>query len=170
MSTGNFEEQPELFGDYKDSRKQPKFFKRNIFSAQSLILNISYEKAVFVVVIIVMIILGSFSLGVERGKILAKNPVGDTKKIAPIKKNPLSSVSSEVSGEKYTIQLNTYSNDRDAQKEVVFLRSKGYKDAFVLKSSQGYKLCLGLFDSPQKAEPTLLKVKPRYKDSFIRKR
>lgn len=172
MNNKPVEEQTELFNEFKDNKRERYFFKKNIFSSQTLILNLSYEKIVFITVLLLMVILVSFGLGVERGRYLGKIDKNDNKKSVSLKNEAgnQTALINNYNKIKYTIQLKVFSNEASAQKELIFLKSKGYNNGFILKSNEGFKLCLGLFSGTQDAEVTLLKIKARYKDSFIRKR
>lgn len=167
MNNKLFETQDELFKEFKEPKKQRGFFRKNIFSSQTVFINLSYEKTVFIIVILIMLILASFSLGVERGRHLRSE---DNLKAAP-KANmslPLAN-KPNIADVKYTIQVNSFSDQPSADRESLFLKSRGYKP-YILKSGNIYKVCVGLFSDEETARPVLLKLKPKYQDSFIRKR
>ena len=65
MDNKLFETQDELFKEFEGPKKQRGFFRKNIFSSQAVLINLSYEKTVFITVILIMVILASFGLGVE---------------------------------------------------------------------------------------------------------
>ena len=160
--------QNELFGEYKEKKTHGRFFKKNIFSSQSFLINLSYEKAVFITVVLFMVLLVSFTLGVERGKRITSKSESKPK-VFEAKKADSALPQDIKDTAQYIIQLKTFTDEINARKEEAYLKSRGF-NSFVLKQANIYKVCIGTFEKKEDAQNYLLKLKLRYKDSFVRKR
>ncbi len=153
--------QLELFsqsGDVSLARHDP---QRSLFLARIR----RYERAVLIIIGIIITGLASFSLGVERGKQGLPKPI----QAAPL---PLSTAAAvpkvkEPVGN-YTIQLASYKSKALAQKEAQDLKRKGLTPALFSKGSYTV-LCVGSFSTKQEALNSLSELRRRYVGCYVRR-
>lgn len=146
----------------------------------------------------IIIIVTSFTLGVERGKIISKNKISNsylaefqTKNIAkdatvktkeiPLKneiiKKPVDfpkkiekeEQNDKIEVSKYVIQVVTYKkNSSYIEKEIAKLKQNGYT-TLTIPSGNYIQICAGKFTDEKDAREHLRKLKQTYKDCSIRK-
>ncbi len=182
--------QEELFQDLKTqsavSRNLPPLFPHRF-----LRLRVAYEDLIFGAMALVLVVLGGFCLGVERGKdltmgagfsLVQKPKVAPQRMAAPepiqtpaVLTVPAASSSpqrpaqtpSEV-GAPYAIQLASYVDSQTAQAEVQRLRRQGYK-AQVVKQGRYYELRVSGYRSRSDASVSLAALKKTYRDGFVKR-
>lgn len=66
--------QQELFEEFEEPTRRPRFLRKKKFPQKFFSLRLSQEKLVFLTIGLVVLLLVSFSLGVERGKRLSRIP------------------------------------------------------------------------------------------------
>ena len=138
--------QSELFstsdngGQYKPQRSKLMLFVRIR----------GYEKAVLLIMGLVLISIIFFSLGVERGKrvVLSKNNITDQ------------------AG--YTIQVATFNNKQLALQEARLLLKEGLTPMIFSKSNY-IVLCVGKFSNQDSAQPLLMQLQRTYAGCRIRR-
>ncbi|MCU0652372.1 MAG: SPOR domain-containing protein [Candidatus Omnitrophica bacterium] len=147
-----------------------------------------YER--FIMVVIGFIVTGiiCFSIGVEKGKqtagLLKVNSRFDTaglqpqqrtaavlqQKQAPAmpKEQESSNSGTDNDSNNYTIQIASYQSRAVAQREAEFLKKKGFSTIVIAKGTYTI-LCVGNFPNKQKANTSLVEMKKKYRDCFIRR-
>jgi hypothetical protein len=196
MTYKNREVQPELFTKINKKHKQ-NLLKKNIFcSHYKSAISVSLDTLIVIIIGMLMVNLSAFVLGIEKGKLIAKNtqerkivvPLGNP--AVPVKQKKETKTAVEPIKEKkvietvpeqekqtaqnignptagYIIQLVTYSSDSYASKEVTRLKAQGL-DGHVIKSGEYYIVYAGTYNSKIKAKENLDNFKKRYKDCFVR--
>lgn len=144
-----------------------------------------YEKIILVIIGFVVTGIAAFSLGVEKGKsfVLLKT---DSRLDIAVKPKPSLSVSSpkQITKEQqyqpkekdelreyiqnYTIQVASFLNRINAQKEAAILKRKGLSP-LVLPKGKFSIVCVGNFAKRKEAESLLSKLKKQYQDCRIRR-
>ena len=149
------------------------------------------------VILFIIALVISFSIGVEQGKRIASDktitvktkPKTDKKtKKKPSdkrkKKTPTSSSKSNTSKRptqktatstlkqakgkgKYAVQLVVYKDSKYADKEMKYLSSQKYP-FFKEKKNGKIIICAGPFETIQEAKQAASKLRPRYKDCFVK--
>ena len=138
--------QSELFSPTDNSGQYKPHFSRNSFFLRIR----GYEKVMLLIMGLVLIIIISFSLGVERGKRVAGDKNNNTNQ----------------SG--YTIQVATFKNKQLALAEVQQLLKEGLTPlAFVKKDY--IVLCVGKFSNQESAQPLLIQLQRTYAGCRIRR-
>lgn len=194
MSYKNREVQPELFCIANRKHKKNIFKKDLFWDSYKSAISISCDTLIVCIIGFLMIVLTSFVLGIEKGKVIAKTaPVkkydktvqdkqnraaGDikTKKVSSkkqindtLEKN--NATEKELDFEKtnsgYIIQLVTYTNNDYANKELEKLKAKGHCGS-VLRSGKYFVVYSGMYDTKSTAIKDLNNFKRRYKDCFVR--
>jgi len=142
-----------------------------------------HEKAILIAIAFLITATISFSLGVEKGKNLAAQrtnlriDVASSKAVAGSARQPelaQQKKPSEFSGkaaeapQNYTIQLASFSSKTSAEKEVAFLRKKGYTP-LVIPKGKYIMLCVGNFSDKETASKVLAEFKKRYSDCRVRR-
>lgn len=158
-------------------------------------LTLSLENLIVVSIFFVMMVILSFTLGVERGKHVeaaspqtspllsaAKDLVFKKQAALPAVKTISDSENSqsaaieeariikptEILKNGYTIQVASFKKDEYAKKEAQLLIKKGYNIFIVPKG--GYSiLCVGKFPQKERAQSLLGELKLKYKDSIVRR-
>jgi hypothetical protein len=133
-----------------------------------------YEKIILIVIGFIVIAVAAFSLGVEKGKLVALQAPAAKLDVAanvpaPVILEPVKA--QEVSSSKpgnYTIQLASYQSKGLAQKEAGALKKTGLAPLVISKGSYSI-LCVGSFNSRETARTLLSQLKKKYQDSFIRR-
>jgi len=146
-----------------------------------------YEKAILIIIGFVITGIASFSLGVEKGKSYAMLktdsqldiasakvkpelplPVSTPKQV--IKEEQYQPVKKELKEyiQNYTIQVASFLNKVNAQKEADILKRKGLSPQ-VLSKGRFCIVCVGNFSKREEAESLLTKLKKQYQDCHIRR-
>jgi hypothetical protein len=144
----------------------------------------NYEKTILVIISFIITGIISFSLGVEKGKRLStlKNSRLDmalttqpSDRPMPKNKNPNSVITKENTVKEpqpsqkqdYIIQLASYKTKAYAQKEMEFLKKRGFSPSVLSKGNYAV-LCVG-FSTRETAQSLLSELKKRYKDCYLRR-
>jgi len=136
-----------------------------------------YEK--FIMVLIGFIVTGiiCFSIGVERGRQTAGLLKTDSRfDTAAIQQRPVeipkpresTNTKTDNDSDNYTIQIASYQSRAVAQREAAFLKKKGLTTIIIAKGTYTI-LCVGNFPDKQKANTSLVEMKKKYRDCFIRR-
>ncbi len=140
--------------------------------------NLSAENIIFVVILCIMLVVLSFSLGVEKGrKFSVKDPapVVVNKVSAPAvsqaKNNfagatPAKTVVKVV--KKYTIQVASLEKQASVEKEVSKLKTLGH-EAWAVSRGKYSIICVGRFASKEEAEAYKANLPKKYHDCFSRR-
>jgi len=176
------EKQKELFEEFKSQGSTLKFFKSQKGLAQNKIFffQASAEKIVFFLIGLVLIIIVTFCLGVERGKAVVAMPRPAFAKVsagrpaqpvqllitgakAPAKPAPATNINNPVvhKGELYTVRLATYINKKSAADETSRLRQSGFP-AYIKASDKFYMICVGDYTDKKQADAALAALKKKY--------
>jgi len=174
-------DQLELFSQAKDAN-QPK-----AHSSKAFISYISkYEKVLLIIIAFLITSIASFSLGVKKGKSYIMLKSSSQLDIATVKPQPELTVSQPKQTIKqqlyqplkkeeikeyiqnYTIQVASFTNKVNAQKEADILKSKGLSPQ-VLSKGKFCIVCVGNFSKREEAELLLPKLKKQYQDCRIRR-
>lgn len=184
--------QLELFSRTKDS-----FESKTTASRPFLCCVRGHEKAILIVICLIVSSVVSFSLGFERGRksivsgvkdlnieVAAKAPAVEPK----LQARPQEAISGNAGGlpkveiqkqeragptsiqafDNFTIQLASYQTITGAQKEAERLKKKGLVPVILTKGKYSI-LCVGNFRNKESAKQVLAELKKRYKDCFIRR-
>lgn len=181
--------QGELFREFSQKSKgfnRLAWFKRPL-SFRPLVFVFSYEKFIFLIIGLLIVLAIIFCLGVEQGKRIndgitpksAAKAVADKPVVSPaiipepieIKKEPsqIKTRSAPAQNLKLVIQLASLTDKDSADKEVANLKNKGYS-SFWADSGKYYVVYAGPFAGKEQAQVALNKLKTTYKDASIRKR
>ena len=155
----------------REIRKKTKLILPNIKKN----LNLSYENIIFIAIGFVMSCIIFFSLGVEVGR---RNISHTSNRGQALKEKvqEAEGVIKERGTEKlgirktegYVIQLAAFNKKLPAEAEQMELQKRGYR-ADVKQSGNYYQLYIQGFDSTEKAQEILGKLKEKYKDCYIKK-
>lgn len=188
------ENQIELFGAESKSGASLEASPR-VFTAQLIL---SSENLVILTICAILVIIFTFSLGIERGKRLALNPqesvitkaMHQEKKSEPvvekvkepvgvqemdsttIAKNVTQAIVDDVAKvaqNGFTIQVASYKTEKPALREAENLKKKGYDDVYILNKGQYVILCVGNFPSKAGAQQLTKKLKSNYQDLVLRR-
>lgn len=172
-------QQRELFKEFSEKAKRPSRFSwlKKSLSFRPLVFVFSYEKFIFFIIGLLIILAIVFCLGVEEGKKLSRE-VTPTNLVTPV--TPPQAVvppltpspvlpSSVVKKEEFSVQLASFSERTSAEKELSNLKNKGYQ-AFIVSSGKYYVVGVGFFSNKGQAQAVLTKLKTTYKDAYIKKR
>ncbi len=127
-------------GQFKGHKARSSFFTRIR----------GYEKAMLLIMFLVLASIVSFSLGVEKGKRVAFSPASR----------------SSLSG--YTIQVGVFKNRELAAREVLLLAKKGLTPLAFTKGDY-IILCVGKFSNQESARPLLSQLQKTYAACRIRR-
>lgn len=165
----------DLFDQFQSADREIKKKTKLILPNIKKSLNISYENVIFIAIGFVMSCIIFFSLGVETGRRnisytsnggqAVKGEVENVEKIIKEKKAEKPEIQ-KTKG--YIIQLAAFNKKLPAETEQVELQKKGYR-ADVKQSGNYYQLYIQGFDSTEKAQEVLGKLKEKYKDCYIKK-
>ena len=171
---------------------QLKLFDVREKGQRKLFLSISIDVIGFCVVFIVLLVVFSYILGVERGKRAAFNLVGSSQEIAgqnrdvPLASGPQPEENSSPSlpegtaeapeeksisdsqKESYAIQVASYKYHSAAQREKKKLEQKGYH-ATIVRKGDYLAVLVGMYPARETALKTLQDLKDHYKDCFVRR-
>ncbi|NQV04257.1 MAG: SPOR domain-containing protein [Candidatus Omnitrophica bacterium] len=155
----------------REIRKKTKLILPNIKKS----LNLSYENIIFIAIGFVMSCIIFFSLGVEAGR---RNIGRTSNREQAVKEEDQDAgqIIKERKVEKprirknegYIIQLAAFNKKLPAEAEQAELQKRGYR-ADVRQSGNYYQLYIQGFDSTEKAQEVLGKLKETYKDCYIKK-
>ena len=168
------EYQKELFKEFQKEKGKFKKIADKVTGRQhKLYLHVSLENVVFVSIIVIMCIIVSFALGVERGKRLG--PQITPQPVPQVMKEPANptklakaSVEKKVEAEKpYTIQLISYKTKKRALGEKSALAERKI-DTFIVPSGKWYQLCTGGYENIKDARKAMEVFKKDYKGCFVR--
>lgn len=174
------EKQEEFFSEFTKNKKGFKLIKKKDILGPRVNIVMSPEKLVFFIIGTILLLVLSFSLGVERGKRLnpktaitpslalnAESKIPQTVQQPAIDLAPVTAQKEPTT--LFTIQVVTYKQGDLAKKEIERLKRQKF-DAFVIERGQFHQVCVGNFQQKQEAENLLKTLKKNYKDCFIRKR
>lgn len=177
--------QKELFEFKKPKRLFPKLagiFPKADFEGRAL-LTLTLERAIFILIGVIMLMVLVYALGVERGRslgdkreksenLMLKQDSGAV--LQPQKaeqaKMPQFLLTAPVAQNKpFTVVAATFTKEANAQDEALRLKGKGF-DTFVMQSNSYFQVCVGSYDSAQSAKEAAIKVRRIYKDAYIKTR
>ncbi len=181
--------QPELFDEFTDSNLNPKQrIYRRIMRKRlppHFLFTLSYENIIISIIVLIMLIIVSFSLGIERGKKLldsraslrsdaavveAREPA-----LVEIKKPSLKKAVSDLparekeKAQPYIIQVATFKQKALAEKEMSRLRKLNY-NPFSLSFGKFHLVFVGNYATGELAKKDLRELRKIYKDCFIKRR
>lgn len=176
--------QKELF-KFDAPKKQPNRFGR-FFQKADFSVALSAERLVFVSIGIIMLLVVSFALGVEKGKAISvktlsaasvpAQPAQVTLQTVPVNTvvqkaahNITVSPGLTDKGKPYMVVAASFSKEAYAAKEADRLKRMGF-EAFVLKSEPYYIVCIGSFVNKDSAQKILNKVRQTHQDAYVRLR
>ncbi len=159
-----------------------------LFPSRFLRLRVAYEDLIFAALGLVLLLLGGFCLGVERGKRLATDgpvPIPTVPAVSPVAREELPAVAaalpvapgqveratvriSELSGIQYAIQLASYLDSKAAAAEAQRLTRRGFK-AQVVRQGKYYELRVVGYRSREQAMTPLAALRRTYRDGFIKR-
>lgn len=176
--------QLELFNQPKDTAR---INNPDNFSLLGYIRN--YEKIILFIICFIVIGIIAFSLGVEKGKKHLEPAINQkydlavkpekiittplTPEITPQNTQENAATKENADPKKelannYTIQIASFKNKTSAKKEVQSLEKSGWTTLILNRS--GYNVvCIGNFETKEKAGKLLTKIRKKYKDGFIRR-
>ena len=172
MLYDNSEKQNELFDEFKTEEKGFKIFKG--FARQPkgriFIFQLSVEKIAFLFIGVILILVVSFCLGVDRGKriINIAKPIMITVKTKPAPvtnittKTPLASRKGII----YTVRIASYVNKKSAADETAKLRQLGFP-AYVKTSGKYYIICVGDYMDRKQADAVLPALRNKYGNNIF---
>jgi len=158
-------------------------------------LTLSVESLVIFAILGIMVALFSFSLGVERGKVVAAQALDERVSAAwnvgartmavpvaasiavPVAAAPLQRVfvgqkagsyHGSLPGVRYTLQAATYGKEEFARQDALLLKAKGYQ-SFLIKNGKYWLLCIGNFNNKESAASFLRKLPGQYRSSQVRR-
>ena len=187
------EYQKELFKEFKEEDGKFKKITDKIKKARpGLHANMPLENIVIGAIIIIMAVIISFALGVERGKRIAGGafpralsdkkalpqekhvPSKETIDVTRIELTPIEigkprADTAKSNDRPYAIQLISYKQRERAEREKNKLLQKK-ANAFIISLGDWYQVCAGYYTDMDEAETALRKFKREYKDCYIRRR
>jgi cell division septation protein DedD len=160
--------------------------------------SLSLENLVILAIAAIMLVIFSFSVGLERGKRAAlaapattagevtvaasAAPVVPAPQVAPavvkavkapvkenLKKTPAEASPAATSGASYTLQVASYRTSLPAQREADKLKAKGFKDVHVIPKGAYMIVCVGSFGRKEDASGVKRQLKSRYQDFVVRR-
>ncbi len=181
--------QRELFKEFSQQTKGSNrfaWFKKPL-SFRPLVFVFSYEKFIFLIIALMIILAIIFCLGVEQGKRMIA--LTTSKSVAPaaadkpaaspaavptpimVKKEVLKTKTEAGAAQdlKWVVQLASLMEKSSVDKEVTNLKNRGYP-SFWASSGKYYVVYAGPFAGKEQAQTALNKLKTTYKDASIRKR
>lgn len=167
MMEKNSGHQFELFSDSQDdTRLSTRGQEKNHFSKYIW----GYEKAILIIIAILVTGIVSFSMGVEKGRrgVSINQPLQAAQPLTinpEVEKEPAPLA---ISGSGYTVQVASFRTNSYAQKEVALLKKRGYK-AVTLNKGEHIILCVGNFPEKEEAQALLSELSRYYKDCRIRR-
>lgn len=192
------EEQKEFFQEFKTPKNSLEKIRDKYISNKPFYFAFPVETLAFTGIAVIIIVIIFFSLGVERGRYLARSSVAVE---SPFKEEPLSKVQAQETAEKpepkqnievkekkspaevkvsekadtpkkvtakYSVQVATYKDKNTANKDLDSLKKQGYY-AFILPKDNFYQICVGTYGTAAEAKAGCEKMRSRYKDCFVKK-
>lgn len=162
--------QPELFQDLP-AESVPRKLQPPLFPSRFIRVRVAYEDLIFGALAFLLIVLGGFCLGVERGKRLTPEwTAASSAPLLPRESLPVplepAAPAQEASG-RYAIQLASYLDSQAAQREAVRLRRQGFQ-AEVVKQGKYFELRVTGYRSKEEARMHLAALRKTYHDGFIK--
>jgi hypothetical protein len=181
------EEQEAMDAGTQNVSMHPSFFERAR-------LTLTLDKIILLVLVNITAGVFVFSLGIERGINLAKEPSASapaaalavqvnepdsaetnlTDKTAAVSPDaePVSQVVVPAGGKSFTIQLVTYKNEKLARREADNLTAKGHR-VFVIPSGKYFQVCIEIFEEKAQASRKLSELQADgyqklYQGAFVR--
>jgi len=171
------EYQKELFKEFKEEGDKFKKITDKIKKTRpGLHANMPLENIVIGAIIIIMAVIISFALGVERGRRMvvkeAEAPkITQKSDKAEIKLEPIEATAAPATKNAaelpYTIQLVSFKQKEPAEQEKRKLLKRNI-EAFIAPSGNWYQVCAGNYETVKDAEKALKDFKKDYKGSFVR--
>jgi len=188
--------QKELF-EFQAPKKQPRKFGQ-LFQQADLAFSLNAEKLVFIAIGILMLLVISFALGVERGKAIsekatetrtalvqatipaqaqrvqgqpaaAKVQLTATQAQAQPAAVKIQPAAVKATAKSYMIVAAAFSKEASATKEANRLMANGF-ESFVYQSKPYYLVCVGSFTNRDSAQKVLNKVRRLYRDAYVKVR
>lgn len=171
--------QPELFEDLQGIYPKPRRSQPPLFPSRFVRLRVAFEDLIFMGLSLVLLMLGGFCVGVERGKQLTlarAAPMGLSPVVlasaelsVPVFPQPLQPEVGITAGSEgsFAIQLASYIGSRAAQAEAHRLRQQGFK-AEVVEQGKFFELRVSGYHSRNEALTQLVRLKRTYHDAFIK--
>lgn len=154
-------------------------------------ISLSLENLVIFAIAAIMVVIFSFSLGIERGKRVALAPVSSAssdakdvaigsngaekaekvfEKIEPVSSGSVAKagVADAISGA-YTLQVASYKGLKSAQREAENLKKKGFDHVYVLPKGAYTIVCVGNFQNKEDASHIKRQLNNRYQGSVVRR-
>lgn len=174
--------QPELFDEFTDACLKPKrkIHRRRIRKRlpPHFTFTLSYENAIISIIVLISLMIISFSLGMERGKRII-NPhtsPSDGNTVVRVKEQNFnkntphapSSIEEEKKTLNYAIQVATFKQEALAQKELSRLKKLNY-NSFSKVKGKFHLVFVGNYPTKELAKQDLGRLRKIYKDCFIKK-
>ena len=180
--------QPELFKDLPTS-PEPRNGHPSLFPHRYLRVRVAYEDLIFAALALLLVLLGGFCVGVERGRRLVSPPGHETRvtsqnvpavaepvlpvvplrpAVALVQPSAARQSAPPGSGGVYAIQLASYIDSKVAQEEAQRLKRRGF-DAQVIRQGKYYELRVVGFRIRNEALTALAVLKKTYQDGFVKR-
>ncbi len=181
--------QKELF-EFQAPKKQSRKFGQ-LLQQPDFAISLNTEKLVFIAIGMILLLVVSFALGVERGKAISQKASEVSTAIAqaaipapaqPVQGQPAepkvqlaaaetrpAAVKMQPPAKTYTIVAAAFSKEASAVKESDRLKSLGL-EPFVYYSKPYYLVCAGSFPDKDSAQKDLGKVRKKYRDAYVKSR
>jgi hypothetical protein len=127
---------------------------------------LSYENVIISIICLILVIIVSFSLGIERGKRLVDLHVSPSTDTTAVEVKEQNFKKKELSP--YIIQVATFKQKVLAEKEVARLRKLNY-NSFFSNFGKFHQVFVGGYSTKELARQDLKKLRKIYKDCFIKK-
>ncbi|MBN1526681.1 MAG: SPOR domain-containing protein [Candidatus Omnitrophica bacterium] len=132
-----------------------------IFPKGKFSVTLTLDRLVFVSIGVIMLMVALYALGVEKGK----HYTGAT----AAKKARQASPAKQAGKAKYTVVVARYTRKETALAEVSLLRSDKL-NAFAIQSAPYFLVCVGGYATKEDAQSAVKRLKPRFKDAYIKAR
>lgn len=179
----SFNEQPELFDTWNAAPERRKSSSL-LVPTTTVTLRLGYEHLVMIAVAVVMGLVASFALGLDRGQRIAQRipvvpaPVEVPRRVLasaasraatpqPAVAPPVASSAAQPRS-RYTIQIASYRKAGDASAEVMRLKRQGHTAVSTAHRGAFTVVLVGPYASKQEATNQLPTWRKRYKDCFIK--
>jgi len=171
--------QAEFFSDLPDTAKET---KKRRFHKGRVALSLSQENLIFFAIGLIMLLIVSYSWGVERGKNLAGKDIQEARQAQaqkrPTRKSPepepakrkiktkLAQVKNVAKTLPY-IQIASFCTDKYARREIDQLKNRGYQP-FLAQWGKYRVVCVGGYKNKDEATMALKQLKKVYADCILR--